>query len=35
MSKEFLSEYLNAYSPVAQETEGQNVWIDDVKKPQI
>jgi len=25
-SKEFLYEYLNAYSPVAQETEGQQVW---------
>ena len=31
MSKQFLKEYLNAYSPVAQETEGQNVWINYVK----
>jgi putative aminopeptidase FrvX len=32
MSKQFLKEYLNAYSPVAQETEGQNVWINYVKQ---
>jgi putative aminopeptidase FrvX len=30
-SKEFLREYLNGYSPVAQETEGQKIWIDYVK----
>ena len=30
-NKEFLKNYLNAYSPVAQETEGQRVWIDYVK----
>ena len=28
VSKEFLYEYLNAYSPVAQEGEGQKVWTD-------
>jgi len=27
-SKKFLYDYLNAYAPVAQETEGQNIWID-------
>ena len=32
MNKQFLKEYLNAYSPVAQETEGQNVWINYVKE---
>jgi len=31
-SKEFLYNYLNAYAPVAQETEGQDVWIDFVKQ---
>ena len=31
-SNEFLKAYLNAYSPVAQETEGQQVWIDYVKQ---
>ena len=30
-NKEFLKEYLNGYSPVAQETEGQNIWINYVK----
>lgn len=30
-SKKFLENYLNAYSPVAQETEGQNIWINYVK----
>lgn len=25
-SKEFLYDYLNAYAPVAQETEGQSIW---------
>jgi putative aminopeptidase FrvX len=30
VSKEFLYEYLNSYSPVAQEGEGQKVWIDYV-----
>lgn len=30
--KRFLEEYLNAYSPVAQETEGQNIWINYVKE---
>ena len=29
-SKKFLENYLNAYSPVAQETEGQNIWINYV-----
>jgi putative aminopeptidase FrvX len=29
-SKEFLYEYLNAYSPVAQEHEGQKIWSDYV-----
>jgi putative aminopeptidase FrvX len=28
---EFLYAYLNAFAPVAQETEGQNIWIDYVK----
>jgi len=27
-SKDFLYEYLNAYSPVGEETEGQKVWTD-------
>ena len=30
-SKEFLYNYLNAYSPVAQEWEGQKIWIDYIK----
>lgn len=30
-SKEFLFEYLNAFSPVAQETEGQKIWVDYMK----
>lgn len=29
-SKEFLHNYLNAFAPVAQETEGQQVWCDYV-----
>ena len=31
-SKEFLSDYLNAFSPVGEETEGQKVWTDYIKK---
>ncbi len=31
-NKEFLYAYLNAYAPVAQETEGQHIWIDYVKQ---
>lgn len=31
-NKEFLYAYLNAYAPVAQETEGQHVWINYVKQ---
>lgn len=27
-NKEFLYNYLNAYAPVAQETEGQQVWVE-------
>jgi len=27
-NKKFLYNYLNAYAPVAQETEGQQIWID-------
>ena len=27
-NKEFLYNYLNAYAPVAQETEGQKIWTD-------
>lgn len=27
-NKHFLYDYINAYSPVAQETEGQRVWVD-------
>ena len=30
-NKEFLYNYLNAYSPVAQETEGQKIWEDYVR----
>jgi len=30
-SKEFLHKYINAYSPVAQEWEGQKVWADYLK----
>jgi putative aminopeptidase FrvX len=29
--KRFLHEYLNAYAPVAQETEGQLVWTEYLK----
>ena len=32
MSKEFLKSYINAYSPVAQEWEGQKIWTDYVKQ---
>ena len=32
VSKEFLYEYLNAYSPVAHESEGQKVWTDYLYK---
>lgn len=31
-SKQFLYEYLNAYSPVAQEHEGQKIWSDYVSE---
>ena len=31
MSKEFLKSYINAYSPVAQEWEGQKIWADYLK----
>jgi putative aminopeptidase FrvX len=31
MSKEFLKRYINAYSPVAQEWEGQKIWADYLK----
>jgi putative aminopeptidase FrvX len=30
-NKTFLKEYLNGFSPVAQETEGQKIWINYVK----
>ena len=30
-NKQFLYDYLNAYAPVAQETEGQKVWTDYIK----
>lgn len=30
-SKKFLANYLNAYAPVAQEQEGQQVWVDYMK----
>jgi len=30
-NKQFLYDYLNAYAPVAQETEGQKIWTDYVK----
>ena len=29
--KQFLHDYLNAYAPVAQETEGQQIWSDYIK----
>ena len=31
-NKKFLYNYLNAYAPVAQETEGQQVWTDYIKE---
>jgi putative aminopeptidase FrvX len=31
-SKTFLYDYLNAFSPVGQETEGQKIWIDYIKQ---
>ena len=31
-NKKFLYDYLNAYSPVAQETEGQKIWVDYVSQ---
>ena len=31
-SKKFLENYINAYSPVAQEWEGQKIWTDYVKE---
>ena len=30
-NKQFLYNYLNAYAPVAQETEGQQIWTDYIK----
>jgi len=30
-NKQFLYDYLNAYAPVAQETEGQKIWSDYIK----
>lgn len=30
-NKKFLYDYLNAYAPVAQETEGQKIWTDYIK----
>jgi putative aminopeptidase FrvX len=30
-NEKFLHEYLNAFSPVGQETEGQNIWTDYVR----
>jgi len=30
-NKQFLYDYLNAFAPVAQETEGQKVWTDYIK----
>jgi len=30
-NKQFLYDYLNAYAPVAQETEGQTIWSDYIK----
>ena len=30
-NKQFLYDYLNAYAPVAQETEGQKIWTDYIK----
>lgn len=32
MSKEFLKNYINAYSPVAQEVEGQTIWANHLKQ---
>lgn len=32
LNEDFLFEYLNAYSPVAQETEGQTIWKDYISK---
>ena len=32
IDKKFLFDYLNAYSPVSQEVEGQKVWADYVKE---
>ena len=31
-NKQFLYDYLNAFSPVAQETEGQGVWVDYISQ---
>jgi len=31
-SKQFLYDYLNAYAPVAQESEGQGVWVDYISQ---
>jgi len=31
-SKKFLHSYINAYSPVAEEVEGQRIWVDYVSK---
>jgi len=31
-NKQFLYDYLNAFAPVAQETEGQKIWTDYIKQ---
>jgi putative aminopeptidase FrvX len=31
-NKKFLYDYLNAYAPVAQETEGQNIWLNYISE---
>ena len=31
-SKKFLKKYLNAYSPVSQEVEGQKIWADYISE---
>lgn len=31
-NKQFLYNYLNAYAPVAQESEGQSIWLDYISK---
>lgn len=32
MSVKFLHKYLNAFSPVGEESEGQQIWIDEIKE---